>query len=585
MSLRTIKEKIYKLIFGDYYQLSLERRISILMNFLTLIIIIAGTINNVLLDVNIWSSIVFIITFFVILVFFLISRNSENFQRSVIPLWLVSLIVIPIAWFLNAGYDGNIYILLYIYFLALYTISLKKFQKYVFISFVSMYALLVTFSFYHPNWVIPYDNKYQRFADFLIGGVIYFIFIYYIMYIIVQNYSIERQKYSLLNQELMQKNQEIAENILKLELSEQKYRDLVEYSPFAILIYQNDKIIYVNNECLRLMHAKNKEELLNKNLIDFIPNENKSQTLNIIKNVFDKNKISNTEVENISTFVGSLIDIDAKVIPIIYQDKEAYQIIVQDISERKKSEAIINQKNQELAELNAAKDKFFSIIAHDLRSPFSGFLGLTKMMSENIYSFTREELEEISTNMQKSSSNLYTLLENLLEWSRMQGSNIDFNPEKCLLYNIANENIEIIYANASQKDIKIFNHISKSIEVELDISMINSVFRNLISNAIKFTNPGGEIIIGAKKQFVEDKSYIHVFVKDNGIGIDQDLLSKLFKVDQKVSRIGTAGEQSTGLGLLLCKEFIKKHNGKIWVESEIDHGSVFYFSIPYTSKQ
>ncbi len=286
-------------------------------------------------------------------------------------------------------------------------------------------------------------------------------------------------------------------------------------------------------------------------------------------------------------------------------------LIIRDISERKKAEEKqknlmielqksnesnelhLYQKNALIEELsdtkerletiNSEKDKFFSIIAHDLKSPFSGFLGLTKMMAEQIQDLTMKELHEFATTMQTSASNLYKLLENLLEWSRMQGGNVDFNPEYCKLSLLVDKNIEIINERAKQKNIEIISTINEHTDIFADVPMLNTVLRNLLSNAVKFTPIGGRIEIGTASDGLHLQGGAHldfaIYIKDSGIGMTEDIIRKLFRIDQKVSRPGTEGESSTGLGLLLCKEFIEKHGGKIWVESQVGNGSTFYFTL------
>jgi PAS domain S-box-containing protein len=247
---------------------------------------------------------------------------------------------------------------------------------------------------------------------------------------------------------------------------------------------------------------------------------------------------------------------------------------IQDITERKQMEEKIKQQNKELADVNASKDKFFSIIAHDLRSPFYGFLGLTEIIIQD-KDISLEKMRELNSMMNKSADNLFKLLENLLTWARMQRGVIEFRPEYCFLSAILNRNLSVLNQNAKQKNIEIIDQISTDLKALVDLSMLDTIFRNLISNAIKFTPRGGKIIISAEKKEKE----ILITIKDSGIGMDAKLLDGIFRIDQKTSRPGTDKETSTGLGLLLCKEFIEKHNGKIWVESEEDKGSTFYFML------
>jgi PAS domain S-box-containing protein len=305
--------------------------------------------------------------------------------------------------------------------------------------------------------------------------------------------------------------------------------------------------------------------------------------------------------------------IEIRSIPRFDQDGNIFGFIhvVRDISERKLSEeekeSLLDQlrisnetienelfeKNELIEELtdtkeslekiNSEKDKFFSIIAHDIKSPFSGFLGLTKIIAEEYQNLTMKEVQEYGKNMQESANNLYKLLENLLEWSRMQRGVTEFNPEICMLTYLVKQNIDIVTEFAKQKNIKFINNIQDNAQVISDIPMLHTVLRNLISNAIKFTPKGGQIEIGAKIiqtqiNKISDGS-IEIYVKDSGIGMSADTISKLFQVDQKVSRPGTEGEPSTGLGLLLCRDFIERHGGKIWVESEVGNGSTFHFTL------
>lgn len=241
----------------------------------------------------------------------------------------------------------------------------------------------------------------------------------------------------------------------------------------------------------------------------------------------------------------------------------------------------LSETKENLEKINAEKDKFFSIIAHDLKSPFSGFLGLTRIMAEEIHDISVTEMKKFSKTMQASASNLYKLLENLLEWSRMQRGLIEIKPQYSKLKSLIDQNIEIAEEFAKQKNIDIVSYVSESATVYSDLPMLNTVIRNLISNAIKFTPRGGRVEVGTVEldDDTEPKNEC-IYIRDNGVGMDLETLSKLFKIDQKVSRPGTENEASSGLGLLLCKEFIEKQGGRIWVESEAGKGSTFYFTLP-----
>jgi PAS domain S-box-containing protein len=236
----------------------------------------------------------------------------------------------------------------------------------------------------------------------------------------------------------------------------------------------------------------------------------------------------------------------------------------------------LEKSKHELLEINSTKDKFFSIIAHDLRSPFSGFLGLTKIMSEEIYNISMREVQEYAQTLQESAENLYKLLENLLEWSILQKGNKAFYPEYVNLNFIVKNNFEIYKAKANDKKLKIEYDIDRSIGVFADNNMLNGILRNLISNAGKFTPENGTISVSA----LDLGEFVQISVKDTGIGMPEEILQNVFIMGEKTSRIGTAGESSTGLGLILVKEYVERNNGKIWAESEEGLGSTFHFTLP-----
>jgi len=236
----------------------------------------------------------------------------------------------------------------------------------------------------------------------------------------------------------------------------------------------------------------------------------------------------------------------------------------------------VEQRTQELKELNATKDKFFSIIAHDLKNPFNTLMGFTELLLENLSDYNEEKLKEFIGILHDTSRHSYALLENLLEWSRSQTGRLEMAPEKIRLHSIFNENIDLLSNNASKKHIQLTNSIDPDAEAFADSNMISTVIRNLISNAIKYTKKNGSITGSSK--IAGDT--IEISVTDNGIGIAPENIEKLFKIDVNYSTKGTAEETGTGLGLILCREFVNKNGGKIWVESEYGKGSCFQFTLP-----
>ncbi len=247
----------------------------------------------------------------------------------------------------------------------------------------------------------------------------------------------------------------------------------------------------------------------------------------------------------------------------------------QDITARKQAEEEIRNINQELQKSNADKDRLFSYVAHDLKAPIAGFLNLTEVLSADITAFSLQELEQLAKEMHKSSEGLYELLEDLLQWSRLQRGLLDYNPESACLNDIVTAGISIAKNVADQKNIDLWDNVPKGMNLFADQKMMYSVIRNLIFNAIKFTHRGGNVSIHAH----QEGSMVRVMVQDDGMGMDQETAAGVFAIDQKRSVKGTEGEKGTGLGLILCKEFVEKHRGRIWVESEPGQGTTVSFTV------
>ena len=245
------------------------------------------------------------------------------------------------------------------------------------------------------------------------------------------------------------------------------------------------------------------------------------------------------------------------------------------ISKRSTNRLLI-EKNQEISNINKQKDKFFSIIAHDLRGPFSGFLGLTELLAEEIDSMDKDEIQFAAVNMKSSAHNLSRLLDNLLEWSRMEQGLIVFSPKKINLAEIIKECVAALQDTANKKIITIETFVDQNLKIFADHNILQSIIRNIISNAVKFTPANGLI----KIQALEDSQNTIISIIDTGIGMNSKMAENIFQIDIKNNRLGTDNEPSTGLGLILCKEFVEKHSGQIWIESVERKGTVINFSIP-----
>ncbi|MCD4769113.1 MAG: hypothetical protein K8R35_02965 [Bacteroidales bacterium] len=236
------------------------------------------------------------------------------------------------------------------------------------------------------------------------------------------------------------------------------------------------------------------------------------------------------------------------------------------------------QLNRQLKELNATKDKLFSIIAHDLRSPFNCIVGFSELLCENIKDYDIEKSGNFIKQINSSAKHTLNLLDNLLAWAKTQTGQIDFKPQKIHVQPIIQEIIDSLDSSARIKNISLNHFQSSDIAVYADKNMLQTVLRNLISNAIKFTNTDGRVDINV----ISDQDQIKITIADNGVGMDEETQNNLFKIDANLTTNGTANEKGSGLGLILCKEFAEKLGGKIWIESILGEGSKFILTIPKT---
>lgn len=263
--------------------------------------------------------------------------------------------------------------------------------------------------------------------------------------------------------------------------------------------------------------------------------------------------------------------------------------IARNITIQKESEARLQEYNKELEELNQSKDKFFSIVAHDLRSPFQGMLGFTDLILDELDTLTKEEIREYLQKVRDSSYGAFSLLENLLNWSRLQTGRMQYNPSAFSLTETVLGIISLLNSNAQSKNISLLNNLHEEYSVFADRQMVHSILLNLATNAIKFTFPGGKVSFDAKIKLTDPDDpgsnnghgkSIEISISDTGTGISPEALGRIFKIDDHFSQAGTSNEKGAGLGLILVKEMAEKHGGTLQVNSAEGKGSTFSFTIP-----
>lgn len=366
----------------------------------------------------------------------------------------------------------------------------------------------------------------------------------------------------------------------KIKDSEELFKAITLQAKDAIILVDSEDIVKFWNQSAEKIFGYKEEEIIGKTLHDLIiPDRYKE----IQKKAFAFFKSTGE-----GTYLNKTVELSG-----IRKNKEEFPIeislkslyiknklhavgIVRDITARKQAERILEQKNKELKEANATKDRFISILGHDLRSPFNALLGFTDLLSMNIENYDKAEIKKFIDLIKESANQTFNLLNNLLDWSRCQRNQIPFNPQKTSVYYLVHVTYMQISHIAMEKKIDINLEIAKELMVLVDSEMIKTVIRNLMSNAIKYTSEGGSIHVSANEKY----NFVEIEISDTGIGMTEKVKNSLFRIDQIKSQKGTNGEAGTGFGLLLCKEFIEKHRGKISIESELGKGSRFTIALP-----
>lgn len=316
---------------------------------------------------------------------------------------------------------------------------------------------------------------------------------------------------------------------------------------------------------------KNPALLIGRKISSVFPKSVSEKLLEAIEHTLKTNHLSSVEFSLTSD--EKEIFYEAR---IVVNSESQVLMLLRDVTLQKEAELQLKKVTEDLKQANASKDKFFSIIAHDLRTPLIGLIGYAEILSEDIDELELSEIKEYSNNIVEISRQTIKLLSNLLEWSRLQTGKIQFSPSDVKIYSVVENIFQLLKSNAQHKEIQLINSTDANHLAYADENMIYSVLNNLTSNAIKFTRTGGRIEISSDKKDDE----IVVTVKDNGVGIEEENLKNLFELDKSFTTPGTENEKGSGLGIILCRDFIRKHGGTIWVESKVGEGTTFYFTLP-----
>ncbi len=377
--------------------------------------------------------------------------------------------------------------------------------------------------------------------------------------------------------ELEHQNEELRITQEELEVSRNKYVNLYDFSPIPYFTLDIGGVIKETNLSASNMLGIERKRLINKLFSTYIQQEDRDIFNSFIKNIYNSPVKHTCELQirnkNKQIFQVLLEGIDLE--DPLEPDKKC-QVALIDLTKFKEIEESLNKSSEELKILNTTKDKFFSIIAHDLRSPFNILLNSSDILTEEIDNLSNEQIRKYSSEINKNLTTLYELVNNLLHWSLMQRKILEFTPENIDLYALVNLIIMILNSNAARKNISIMNYVETETFVYADNNMLRSIVQNLIVNAIKFTPEDGQIVISSSI----NNGLIEVSIKDTGVGIKSERIPGLFNFTKFFTTNGTEGEKGTGLGLPLCQEFVERNEGKIWVESELGKGSKFIFTLP-----
>tara|TARA_R100001369_G_scaffold92919_1_gene141463 strand:+ start:536 stop:1774 length:1239 start_codon:yes stop_codon:yes gene_type:complete len=393
----------------------------------------------------------------------------------------------------------------------------------------------------------------------------------------------ERTRRELENQIAeLQKQNEILKSLLAFQNGEEKdetekyANTILNNMGDAVFVKDNgSRLLLVNDAFCNLFNLP-RTKIIGKTLAENVPPDERESFLRIDKQVL-LDGIDNINEEPLTLAEGQKRIISTRKSRFIDEDGKKFLVgVIRDITERIEAEEDLRESELQLRELNATKDKLFSIIAHDLRSPFNNILVLSDILNAQLKESENFDAKEYLGLIHSTSKNTLVLLENLLDWAKSQSGQISFKNEKINISTVVHEILELSISIAQTKGISIKVNVTEEAEINSDKKILKTIIRNLMSNAIKYSRPGDKITISA----VEEEDLVKIVISDSGVGMDDDTLENLFSITTNTPLPGTLNEKGSGFGLVLCKEFIEKLGGKIWVESEKGKGSDFIFTIP-----
>jgi PAS domain S-box-containing protein len=547
--LKKIK-KIFDLIIGDEESYSLENRLFLSTVVIGIAVSVLGFMISLIVSSSPVTLLAALFTFIVLIIFYYFIRIKRIFTPFVIPVIVISFLAISVIWIFDGGINGSDIMVGFVILILALIIVPAKARKFVISLFITLIIIIYYIQLYRPELITGFASEKVRWTDSIITAVYSSIFIFLIIGFLLKNYTIEKQR---------------------AEENEIMFRALSENSQDIIARFDRQhQHTYINKAGIETMGVT-ADKIIGKTPGETGVYNNQQSELfkNTIEKVFTTGQ---PQFEQYSQDIDKGHSYyDLRLFPEFNDKNEVMSVlgVSRDISNLKQSEI-------KLLKLNADKDLFISILAHDLRNPFNSILGLSEIMLEDIESLDKATVKNHIGIIHTISEKTFSLLEDLLLWTRAQSGKLEYKPEMMDFVTTCLGTIETIRMNAISKNITINFSATGHINLIADPDMLKVVIRNLVSNAIKFTKPGGHIEIEAGLT----ESELLVVVSDNGVGINQSRIKNLFDISKIETTSGTSNEKGTGLGLLLCKEFVEKHGGRIWVESTEGKGSQFKFTLP-----
>jgi len=542
--------RLIRYIIGYEKDAALEYRLILSATIVSIIASLISITISIVLSSEFTVMIVELSLFLLLAVLYYFVRVKKIYKPFIGPIITFAFIGISIVWITEGGIDGSNLLIGFVMLIIALIVVPDKNKKYVISLFITLTVTIYLIQLYRPDLITDFSSERARWIDSIITALYSSIFIYFIIKFLHSSYNAERKR---------------------AKENELKFKALSENSQDFITRYDRQhRFTYINKAGSELSGLSD-EQMIGKTHREIgIFNEALCELFErTIEKVFASKQPQN-EQYSLESQDGKVY-YDWRLFPELNINNEVGSVlgVSRDITELKQSEI-------ELLQLNMDKDRFISILGHDLKSPLTSLLSLVELLVENIQNYKTAEVEPILAEIKQSTQITYDLLEDILTWAKAQSGKISFKPQILLFSDICENIIEILGPNANAKSININLPLTDPQIIVADIEMLRTIMRNLLSNAIKFTSKGGEINIQAE----DDSAMVRISVSDTGVGIAPDNLAKLFNISEFHSTKGTEKEKGTGLGLLLCKEFVENHGGNIWAESEEGKGSTFIFTLP-----